>query len=645
MNNFKEWFVINENKEEKALALELAGDIDVINQLSSIIPQGKRDTDKLLLLAAYYYSKNKNLEEIKTEMSAYIGYVVENKMELITVDVISKKPDSPWNSYIYWTQIIHAKQGNDEAKNKSSYKVSDSDFEGEVPFLTSSDGKIKVYKGNSPQQCIILGRGESFCISRPGSINWQIYRADNISTFYFVYDSTRNDRLSIVIIDKQAYKTELTDKVNNTGVTLDPYTGEETEDPESYMRYLKEKGIDISEFVNIPRSDKEIEEQNKLGAENKKLDWFISLSHDEKSKYIGRGHRLSDEQFDYLLEHKLKSLLMQYMRIGLKLNDYQLDKVATNRDLRDKYLHNRLIKNIRQKDLTKKEFDLLKPEQKKNVISSLHGAIIFGQLKDVKNCIDQGQNVDYSSLGSAIVRSNNLDIIEYLVDEKGIRIDLDLARYAVSNGLLIFVKYFLDKKPFYLDYKIFDFIANAAARGHLNIIKYLLDEKKLHASYDIMERAVENAASGGHLDVVKYFMEEKGLNISGDVDAKSIQGAKRNNHLNVVEYLTERSAKKRASFATEGLFYGVKNGQLDLVKYYVDQGAKIDNLIFNVAAAAGHFNIVKYLLGNEVELEGEKIKLPSNVKPIKIREFAVKAAEKNGHQNVAEYLKTELAKM
>ena len=39
----------------------------------------------------------------------------------------------------------------------------------------------------------------------------------------------------------------------------------------------------------------------KLGNQNNSLDWFKSLSYDEKSKYIGRGHQLTNDQFDYLI--------------------------------------------------------------------------------------------------------------------------------------------------------------------------------------------------------------------------------------------------------------------------------------------------------------------------------------------------------
>jgi hypothetical protein len=42
--------------------------------------------------------------------------------------------------------------------------------------MISPDGKIKVYEANSPQQCIILGRGQTFCISQPGNRMWQSYR-------------------------------------------------------------------------------------------------------------------------------------------------------------------------------------------------------------------------------------------------------------------------------------------------------------------------------------------------------------------------------------------------------------------------------------------------------------------------------------
>lgn len=48
--NFKEWFIIVEGKEEKALALELAGDAGVLSSLSEVIPKNQRK----LILCCYW---------------------------------------------------------------------------------------------------------------------------------------------------------------------------------------------------------------------------------------------------------------------------------------------------------------------------------------------------------------------------------------------------------------------------------------------------------------------------------------------------------------------------------------------------------------------------------------------------------------
>jgi len=640
MNNFKQWFIINENKEEKALALELAGDIDVINQLSSIIPQGKKDTDKLLLLAAYYYSKNKNLEEIKTEMSAYIGYVANNRMELITVDLVSKQPVPPWNSYVYWTQIIHGKQGNDAFNKKASFKPSDSDFEGEVPFLISPDGKIKVYKANSPQQCIILGRGKSFCISKPGTTDWQRYRADYISTFYFVYDSTRNDRLSIVVIDQRYSGTVLTDKVNFTGKTLDPYTGEETYfNSESYMRYLKEKGIDTSKIVNIPKSQEEEEENRKLGSNSTSLDWFASLSFEDKSKYIGRGHKLSDKQFDYLWDNKFDTLLIQYVRTGVKLYEHQFNKVITNRDLRDKYIHNRLLRIINPAELTTEEYSLLNPKLKLKYYEKLEDdmqldyAIRFRDLnmirylEDEKNQILNWWEGKEEKQINRLMRTGRLDIIKYFLDEKGLKISDDLLAKQVEF---------------------------AAGNSRLDIVKYFVDEKGVKISWGLSGAAI----SSGDLDLVKYFVVEKKIKI-GDFD---MQAAARNNDPTILKYLIDKTGKRITGSSL--LNIAVSHSSLQTVEYLVKKGARITLETIDKALYICKRNVLEFLI------DKSKFKISdiiSNVdidlllrpdysggcvgifqylveKGLKITYSLIKKAQLAGRQEIYDYLKSNMPK-
>ena len=449
MLNFREWLLISETKEEKALASELAG--DALTDLSTVIPQNNKNTDKLLLLASYYYSKTKDKEQVKTDMKDYIGYLNRDKMKLINVELASKKPNPPWDDYIYWTQIIHGHQGDDADKEKSKFKPSEDDFQGEVPFMISPDGKIKVFEANSPQQCIILGRGQSFCISQPGNKMWQSYRDTQTSTFYFVYDNTRNDRLGIVVIDQTQYKTVLTDQVNKTGETLDPYTGQLTNDSEPYMKYLKEKGIDTSKLVNIPKSAEEQKEHEELGQSRKELDWFESLSFDYKSKYIGRGHQLTNEQFDYLWKYKFNSLLTQYVKTGLLLSDHQIDKIVTDSDLKKNYIHNRSIAYQHSGNLSDKEYYLFTNFIIENISHPLSKKIVENNFliqnnEDyVKEIIEKTKNKnEMIKLITANIKFINESIIELLQKYTKDKIE----EVIVKNnkfGFLVFSNYYRER--------------------------------------------------------------------------------------------------------------------------------------------------------------------------------------------------------
>ena len=396
--NFKNWLLLTESKEEKALALELAGDQNILNELQKVIkPKDKNTIDKLLVLASYYYNKEKDLERIKKDIQDYIQLLNNNTMKLMTVDPATKQPSMEYGN---WINIIHGHQGEAAAKDRKNFQVTDQDFQGEEPIDTSPDGTIKVYKANSPQQCIILGKGHSFCVSKPGNTMWQSYRDSKISTFYFVKDNSRNDRLSTVVVDMTRNGPELTDVVNTTGKTLDPYTGEVTNKTDPYFKYLKEKGINISKIEHIKQTPEEQKENQKLGRQNQYLNWFVNLSHTDKSKYIGRGHLLTDEQFDHLWENGFESLLEQYAKTGLQLPDYQIDKIATNSDLRSNYVHNRLLANDHTQKINGKEFELLNQKQKENVLN---------KTKNIESIISTSKNPDETA---EFIIQNKKDLTE-----------------------------------------------------------------------------------------------------------------------------------------------------------------------------------------------------------------------------------------
>jgi len=643
---FKQWFILTEAKEDKQLALELAdGNQNIINELNTIIPQGRKETDQLTLLAAYYYSKHKNIEDIKNEFSAYVNYFNNNRMPLITVNHITKEPNSPWNDYIHWTQVIHGHQGEDAYKLTTKQQVTDIDFQNEKPMegMTSADGKIKVYKANSPQQCIILGKGKTFCISQPGNRMWQGYRDTKTSTFYFVFDDEPpDDRLGIVVVDRQPNKFELTDKVNRTGRTIDPYTKKETNDPRSYIDYLKSRGIDVTKFENIPKTPEEIAEDKKLGNQKHDLLWFQQLTFEEKSKYIGRGHMLTDEQFDYLWVTNLKSLLEQYVKTGLKLNKYQVKKIEPNRDLKDNYIHNRLINNQQSGNFEKYEYELLNDKQKEKLFdvdeyAKVKLAIKFNRVDILRSMPNLTHYSDDPVTSAAIYGS--LDVVKYFVEEKKEKIKDNAVEWAAKNGHLDVLKYLVDEK----DAKIGEYaVQYAAAHGHLDVVKYLVGEKNAYIG-----NAVHNAGAHGHLDVVKYFIDEK----KAEIGENAVEIAAAHGQLAVVKYLVdEKDAKIKGA-----VYYAVANGHLDVVKYLVGKGAKIGNFDVVTSAMNGHLNVIKYLVGEKGAEIGNAVEYAAKNGHLDIVKYlvdeegakigdSVAYAVKEGHRAIAEYLRQELAK-
>jgi len=670
MFNFREWFIINEGREEKLLAAQLAG--DALTALSTVIPQNDKNTDKLLLLAAYYYSQVKDKEQVKTDMTDYIGYVKNNRMPLIAVDLVSKKPPSPWDNYLRWTEVIHGQKAEDEHKKQSSFKPSDIDFQNEKPILTGSDGKIRVYESNNPQQCIILGKGQSFCISQPGNRMWQSYRDNQTSTFYFVYDDTRDDKLGIVVVDVTKNGIILTDKSNNTGETLDPYTGILTNDSKPYIRYLREKGIDVSKFVNIPKSPEEQEEDEKLGKAKDDLDWFIALSPDYKSKYIGRGHPLTDSQFDYLLDNKLNSLSTQYVKTGLRLNDYQLGKISKIRDFKDNYLHNRLIAVQNHGNLTKNEYSLLNKKQKEIYYdrikddSKLYQAIQFNDLDLVRYFEEKGMKIyknsindhfDYlfdNNFNSLLTQyfKNGFRLSDYQIDK--IASNSDLKDNYLLNRIISDQKKYTDdltKKEYSLfspkhkeiyyekmsdDMKLY----KATKFGELDVVEYLVEK-----GAKINDQEVYNAMSSGNLDLVKYLVGK-----GARVDRMSVSGAVTTGNLGLVKYLAGKGSEttddtdyyasktgnldlvkylvdeKRAKISYNSVSGAVETGNLDLVKYLVEKGAKIDDHSVYYAVKTGNLSLVKYLIKNGAEIDDY--------------DYATSYATKNGHQDIVDYLKS-----
>ena len=550
--NFKHWLLLTEAKKSSDIAKELLDNNDaLINQIKSIIPtDAKQDLQaKLLPIAAYYYKQQPNINTLKQDIQDYADLVKLNKMQIITVnDDLTINND--FKSYIHWTEIIDGKKHEGKVLNAPIQ----GDLEDQELIAHSPDNKIKVYKANSVNQCIVLGKGESFCISQPANTMFQSYRDTKISTFYFVYDNTRTDDLAIVVVDATKDDIQLTDRKNQTAQTMqDPYSPTEkriNSNPDLYFKYLQEKGIDTNIFKNIPKSPEEEAEHAKLGKLNYDLNWFKSLTPEEKSKYIGRGYELSDPQFEYLYDNNFTLLLKQYVKTGVKVETYQLNKIAAKRELKDIYLHNRLIadKQLDLNDFSKEEFALLNPKQK----------------EEFYNFSDQGlhQNALAQKLDRAI-QVEDFSLMKELIEEKGQSVPYYAIHKAIKNGNLDLVKYFI-KHGARLDENTG--IRSAITYSNLNILKYLVEEKNQQIKpYDI-----EEAFRKDNVDIIRYLIDEK----NNKIPQNAVNIAAMNGRINVLKYLIDEKNNKITSGVVKETSLA---GQLDVLKYFFDEKGFILN--------------------------------------------------------------------
>lgn len=185
---------------------------------------------------------------------------------------------------------------------------------------------------------------------------WQSYRDTKDSSFYYVADKSRSkeDPLHVVVVDslnpevakQKGYNAsvELTDYNNNTG-TIAEYGS----DFKKYLEYLKSKGVPVEKMQHKEKTEEETLTTGLLKNNIKDLKSFLNLGDLAKqnglktdlsdaelnfklqSQYIGRGKRLTEEQFNYLMTHINKKaahhLIKQYVSTGKPISKYEMEKL------------------------------------------------------------------------------------------------------------------------------------------------------------------------------------------------------------------------------------------------------------------------------------------------------------------------------
>lgn len=316
--------LLNESRRTEELGINLLrkNGIEDSEKIVKIFIEGdESDNQKNVPFMSLIYLDYKDIDQIITVFNEFNELEKKRRIKPIgfskgSLFIGDKKIDG----FIDFANIVHATQAKYSDKTPDGpITMDDEDLEAMDTPMWSGNG-FDIYDANSAEKCIkyrnggLTGKSYSFCIGAYGSQNlYQSYRDKNDSTFYFIVDKNRivtnengsvdlSDPLHLVVFDRERDGIVLTDANNSTGYISE--FGGGSAGVRGYLDYLGSYNVPVEMLVNRPKTEKEKEEDNLLKYKNDDLQWFINLPMDLKSKYIGRGHPLTDKQFDYLIGDK-----------------------------------------------------------------------------------------------------------------------------------------------------------------------------------------------------------------------------------------------------------------------------------------------------------------------------------------------------
>ena len=306
---------------------------DAVHQITidKLKPLDRTQNQVLLPALANASIQHQNINDLRALFNTVGEFVTTNKISPPQIDrdgnyVIK---DKVFRDYLKFSEYIHGLESM--GKGLQQWKGEINVETNEKPLFDQNG--IKIYDGNDVGKCIkyttggLTGQHYGFCIGQPANTMWQSYRDTKTSTFHYVVDENRDlsDPLHIVVVDATQHGIELTDANNSTN-----NIAEYGNDTNAYLKYLGSKGVPVEQiFKNKLKTPEEEAETAKLGSRNTDLQWLKDLSFQEKSKYIGRGHLLNDEQFNYLWNFKNDKggfhLLKQYVSTGQAIPEEQFN--------------------------------------------------------------------------------------------------------------------------------------------------------------------------------------------------------------------------------------------------------------------------------------------------------------------------------
>jgi hypothetical protein len=327
---------------------------DVQRVISTINDPANNIASNMQTLAAWcMLDPNFTIQSIKYIIEHIVSEKLKYKVLLRdkTLVILSNSEEKPFKNPIDLGVYL-------DSQIRTTKKVStQSDIE---PIMQSPDGKIKIFKVSgdyAPAVAATLGSDTDWCITKPYSGMYHSYRFSRGSTFYFVFDENMaGTSLEKVAIDFPKFtfdpvlgvfpvkRVDLTDLTNRTGPNLtQKIPGVKGKNWNAYQAYLRNNGIDTQErdennqlkLRNEPITSQEKEEHELLKTRRETLDEFLellkgeNLREDLAKKYLARGHYLTTEQFDWLVNNQNQitlELLSQYISYDL-ITDWEVAEI------------------------------------------------------------------------------------------------------------------------------------------------------------------------------------------------------------------------------------------------------------------------------------------------------------------------------
>lgn len=134
-------------------------------------------------------------------------------------------------------------------------------------------------------------------------------------------------------------------------------------------------------------------------------------------------------------------------------------------------------------------------------------------------------------------------------------------------------------------------LLTASKHGHLNIVEYLIKE---HNNIDEEgDRALLEASENDHIDIAKCLIKAGAITCPKDI-CDALVKASTKGHFFIVKYLVKQLSilypGRKLSVCNRVLRRTLQYGHLDIMKYLISQGVKIDDAHIDCALAKGHID-------------------------------------------------------